>query len=456
MLLTRKAISRRTVLRGLGTALALPALDAMAPALARGAARQPLRLGFVYVPNGIIMKRWTPAEEGANFALTPALEPLAPLRDRLLVLSGLAQKNGRDLGDGPGDHARAAASYLTGVHPKKTEGADIQNGVSVDQVAAQALGDATRFPSLELGLEGGGLVGNCDSGYSCAYTNSLAWRGPQTPLPPELNPRAVFERLFGDGEVHDRKTRLKLAKEDRSLLDFVMQDATRLVGDLGATDRSKLDDYLTSVREIERRIQMAEKQDLAGGSDAKPEPAMPKPGGVPVTYQEYARLMFDLMTVAYQTDATRVITFLMAREGSNHTYRSIGVPEAHHGLSHHMGNEEKIAKLEKINRFHVELFASFLAKLNSIPEGDGTLLDHSLMVYGSGLSDGNEHLHHNLPLLIAGGPNGGQFKMGRHLRYEPETPLNNLFLSMLDAMGVAETALGDSSGKLPRLTGLAT
>lgn len=453
MLLTNKALSRRSVLRGLGAALALPALDAMLPAFARGAAKQqPLRMAFVYVPNGIIMKHWTPESEGREFALSSALEPLAAFREQTLVLTGLAQRNGRALGDGAGDHARAAASFLTGGHPRKTEGADIHNGVSIDQVAAKALGQATRFPSLEIGLEGGGLVGNCDSGYSCAYSNAISWRTPQTPLPPELNPRGLFERLFGDGELHDRPTRLKMAKQDRSLLDSVMQDANQLRRELGASDQNKLDEYLSSVREIERRVETAEKQDLENKSDARLNPVLPKPSGVPPTYEEYARLMFDLLAIAFQTDSTRIATFMMGREGSNRTYRRIGVPEAHHGLSHHMGADEKIEKLAKINRLHIELFSSFLAKLKSTPDGDGTLFDHSMIVYGSGLSDGNAHSHLDLPVLLTGGANGA-YRMGRHVRYT-ETPLNNLFVAMLDTMGVREEALGDSEGKLPRLVDL--
>jgi hypothetical protein len=437
----------------MGTALALPVLDAMSPALSRAAGKpSPLRLVFVYVPNGIIMKHWTPAGEGRDFTLPQTLEPLAALREQTLLLSGLAQKNGRALADGAGDHARAAASYLTGFHPRKTEGADILNSVSVDQVAARTIGQATRLPSLELGLEGGGLVGNCDSGYSCAYTNSIAWRSEKTPLPPEINPRAVFERLFGDGELHDRATRLRLAKENRSLLDFVMEDSAKLRRTLGAPDQAKLDEYLGSVREMERRIQTAEKHDREKVTDADADPTLAKPAGVPVTYEEYAALMFDLMTVAFQTDATRISTFLMGREGSNRTYRSIGVPEAHHGISHHMGSVEKIDKLAKINRLHLELFAGFLQKLKTTRDGDGTLLDHTLIVYGSGLSDGNAHSHHDLPVLLAGGVNG-EYRMGRHVRYPMETPMNNLFLSILDTAGVREEQLGDSNG---RLTGLTT
>ena len=452
MWLTKKALSRRAMLRGLGAAVALPALDAMLPAMSR--APEPLlRMGFVYVPNGIIMGQWTPVVEGADWALTPTLGPLGALRSQTLLLTGLAQRNGRALGDGPGDHARAAASYLTGFHPKKTEGADIQNGLSVDQVAAREIGKNTRLPSLELGLEGGGLVGNCDSGYSCAYTNSLSWLGPQTPLPPELNPRAVFERLFGDGEYYDRETRLRMAKEDRSLLDFVTEDASALRGTLGAQDQHKLDEYLSSVREIERRVQIAEKQDVQNRRGHHDEVAMPKPAGVPVEFEDYARLMFDLMTAAFQTGSTRVVTFMMGREGSNRTYRCIDVPEAHHGLSHHMGAVDKIEKLARINRLHLTLFAGFLEKLRSTPDGDGSLLDHSLILYGSGLSDGNQHSHQDLPVLLAGGANGA-IKLGRHLKYAPETPLNNLFLSLLDTAGVPAESIGDSTGRLPRLTGL--
>jgi hypothetical protein len=448
MLLTKKSLSRRAVLRGAGAAIALPWLDAMRPALAGAAKPRPRRLAFVYVPNGVIMDQWTPAVEGAGFPLTPLLEPLAEYRDRLLLLTGLAQKNGRALGDGPGDHARAAASYLTGFHPKKTEGADILNGVSVDQVAAAAIGSQTRFPSLELGLEGGGMVGNCDSGYSCAYSNSLAWKTSTTPLPPEINPRAVFERLFGDGEVLDPETKAKRARQDRSILDFVREDAARLAGKLGASDRRKLDEYLSSVREIERRIEIAER--ATPEERALEEPNMPKPAGMPVTFEEHARLMFDLMAAAFQTDSTRVLTCMMGREGSNRTYRAIGVPEAHHGLTHHMGNAEKIGKIAQINKLHVELFAYLVSKLAKTQDGDAALLDNVMLVYGSGLADGNRHTHHDLPILLAGGA-AASIKPGRHVRYKSETPLNNLFLALLDRMGVRTEKLGDSDGTLTHL-----
>jgi hypothetical protein len=456
MILTRKSLSRRTLLRGLGTAIALPVLDSMLPARAiaasTGSSVAPVRMSFNYVPNGIIMKDWTPAASGAAFELTPVLKPFAAYRDKMLVLTGLAHKNGRALGDGPGDHARAGATFLTGVHPKKTEGADIKNGISVDQVAAQAIGHLTRFPSLELTLEGGGMVGNCDSGYSCAYSNTISWRNENSPLAAEVNPRAVFERLFGDGEFYDRDTRLKMARQDRSILDFVRDDTAELQRELGKGDQRKLDEYLYSIREIERRIQTAEKQTLEGKDEAL-TPRIGKPSGIPVTFEEHAKLMYDLQVVAFQTDSTRVISNMIGREGSNRTYRSIGVPEAHHGLSHHLNSPEKIEKISRINVLHAELFAYFLGKMASTPDGDGTLLDHSMIVYGSGLSDGNQHLHHDLPVALFGGGNG-TIKGGRHVAYKSETPMTNLFLSMLDRAGVKPESLGDSDGRVDHLTDL--
>ncbi len=456
MTFSNKSLSRRTLLRGLGTAIALPVLDSMVPALraaaAKGSGAAPVRMSFVYVPNGIIMKDWTPVGVGADFALSPVLKPLEAYRDKTLILSGLAHKNGRALGDGPGDHARAGATFLTGVHPKKTEGADIKNGISADQVAAQAIGHLTKFPSLELTLEGGGMVGNCDSGYSCAYSNSISWRNETSPLAPEVNPRAVFERLFGDGEFFDRDTRLKMSRQDRSILDFVRDDTSALQRELGKSDQRKLDEYLYSIREIERRIQASEKQ-TREGNDSQSNPQIPKPAGIPVTFEEHAKLMFDLQVVAFQTDSTRVITCMMGREGSNRTYRSIGVPEAHHGLSHHLNNPEKIEKISKINVHHAELFAYFIGKMASTPDGDGTLLDHSMIVYGSSLSDGNQHLHHDLPVALVGGGNG-TVKGGRHVRYKSETPMTNLFLSMLDRAGVKPESLGDSDGRVEHLADL--
>jgi hypothetical protein len=450
MILTGKSLARRTLLRGVGASLALPLLEAMAPARpARKAnAKAPVRVGFVYVPNGIIMDRWTPAADGPAFEFTPILKPLEAYRENMLVLSGLAQVNGRALGDGPGDHARAAATFLTGVHPKKTEGADIRNGISVDQVAAQEIGKQTQLPSLELGMENVGMAGNCDSGYSCAYSNTICWRSETTPVPLEINPRAVFERLFGDGDTTDPAARAAQTRQDRSILDFVRADAARLGRDLGASDKRKMDEYLQAIRDIERRIVKMEEQ-----SGEVELPAMERPGGIPVTFEEHCRLMFDLQAIAFQADITRVISFMMGREGSNRTYRSIGVPEAHHGLSHHMGDAEKIAKIAKINTHLTEMFGYFLGRLKATPDGDGTLLDHSMILYGSSLSDGNQHLHHDLPVILAGAGDGS-IRGGRHLKYKSETPLNNLFLSMLDKMGVQPEKVGDSTGRIEHLSGV--
>jgi len=453
MFITRKSLDRRTLLRGLGLGIALPMLDAMTPAFAaapaKAAAAAPRRLAFCYVPNGIIMPAWTPATAGKDYELSRVMQPLAAYREKMLVLSGLAHKNGQALGDGPGDHARAAASFLTGVHPKKTEGADILLGPSVDQVAAEAIGKQTRFASLELGLESSGMVGNCDSGYSCAYSNSISWRSATTPLPPEVNPRAVFERLFGDGENFDPQTRAVMARQDKSILDFVRGNVSELQTNLGGADKRKLDEYLYSLREIERRITDAEKQAASGGRDQSP--TIDKPAGIPVTFEDHAKLMFDLQVVAMRTDLTRVMTLMIGREGSNRTYRSIGVSEAHHGLSHHLNAAEKIEKITKINVLHAELFAYFLGQLASTPDGDGTLLDHSMVVYGSGLSDGNRHDHHDLPVLVAGG-GGGTLQGGRHIKYESKTPMTNLYLSLLDRLGVKPETIGDSTGRVEHLS----
>jgi hypothetical protein len=434
----------------MGAVIALPALDAMTPAFASGFGSAPVRgginrLAFTYVPNGIMMADWTPVAEGAEFELPRILAPIKPLRDEVLVLSGLSHKNGMALGDGAGDHARAAASYLTGVHPRKTAGADIQNGISVDQIAAQHIGDQTRLRSLELGCDDSRTIGNCDSGYSCAYTNSLAWRGPATPLPPETNPRLVFERLFGDIDTSlPPEVRKRRLLHRRSILDLVTDRTASLMGELGPADRLKLDDYLSSVRDIELRIQKAE-TDFTGVL-----PNIEKPTGIPVEYAEYVKLMFDLQIVAFQTDSTRVVTMMMGREGSGRTYPEIGVPDPHHPLTHHRGNPEWIEKVKKINTLHMELFAGFLKKLKETSDGDGTLFDHSLIVYGSGLSDGNRHTHNDLPVLVAGG--GGNFRLGRHLVYPIDTPMTNFYLTLLDRMGVHEEQIGDSTGRVELLT----
>lgn len=448
MMLTRTSLPRRTFLRGLGTAIALPMLDAMTPAIARGAASAtpPTRLLFTYVPNGVTMADWRPTGTGADFALSRILQPLAPFKDRMLVLSGLAHENGKALGDGPGDHARAAASYLTGVHPRKTAGADISNGVSVDQIAAQHIGRDTRFASLELGCDDSRTVGNCDSGYSCAYTNTLSWRSATAPMPVETDPRLVFERLFGGADAGlDAATRARRLASRRSILDVVTARTRELQGTLGASDRRKVDEYLTAIREIERQIDAAEHDwtDIPAGVE--------KPSGVPVAYADYVKVMFDLQVLALQTDMTRVSTLMMGREGSMRTYAEIGVPDPHHPLTHHRNNAEWVSRVSQINVFHATLFADFLGKLAAVPEGDGSLLDHSLVVYGSGLSDGNRHTHEDLPVLVVGS-GGGAFRTGRHVEYPHGTPMTNLFLTLLDRVGVRPDAVGDSTGRIDQLS----
>jgi hypothetical protein len=449
MIVTGRHLPRRTFLKTLSTAIALPYLDAMTPAFAleagkNASARQAQRLIFTYIPNGVTMEAWTPAATGAAFEYTRILKPLEAFRDRTLVLSGLAHKNAYALGDGPGDHARAAACYLTGVHPKKTAGADIKNSVSVDQIAAQHIGTGTRFPSLELGCDDSRTVGNCDSGYSCAYTNSLSWRSETAPNPPETNPRLVFERLFGSFDAGlDPATRARRQDSRRSVLDLVTGRTSELVKTLGTSDRRKVDEYLSSIREVERRIQIAE-QDQTG----LPE-GLEKPTGIPVTYDEYVTLMFDLQVLALQADLTRVVTMMMGREGSMRTYPEIGVPDPHHPLTHHRNTPEWIEKVTQVNTFHMSLFAKFVEKLQATPDGDGTLLDQSTIVYGSGIADGDKHTHEDLPVLLVG---GSGFKMGRHVQYPVDTPMTNLYLTVLDRVGVRPEAIGDSTGRIEHLT----
>jgi hypothetical protein len=419
----------------------------MIPAFAAGsAARGARRLGIVYVPNGVIMDKWTPAAEGTAFDWTPSLEPLARYREQVLILSGLNDKPGVPLpNEGAGDHARAASTFLTGVHVKKTEGADIQAGISMDQIAARELGKETQLASLEMTLEYTEMLGACDAGYSCAYSNTVAWRGPNTPLPMEVDPRALFERLFGDGDSTDRAARLTRIQEDRSILDSLVGDVARLGRDLGPRDRSKLSEYLDAIRDVERRIHRAEEQ------SARELPVVERPAGVPATFEEHSRLMFDLLALAYQADLTRVATFMMGHEVSSRAYPEIGVPDAHHPISHHQGDTEKIAKCAKVNAFHMKTFAQFVETLRATPDGDGSLLDHTILMYGSGMSDGNLHSHLNLPLLLVGG-GSGQLKGGRHIRYAKDTPLTNLHLTVLDKLGVRMESFGDSSGQLTELT----
>lgn len=439
-------IPRRTFLKGIGTLMALPVLEGMAPltALAQSPKVSPVRMAFLFVPNGVNLDAWTPAAEGANYALTPILDSLRDVKGSINVLSGLTQHNAFDLGDGPGDHARSTATWLTGVHPKKTAGADIRAGISVDQVAAQKLGHLTPFPSLELGCERGAQAGDCDSGYSCAYSSSISWRTESTPVAKEVNPRLVFERLFGAGEG-TAESRAKRDQYNLSVLDFVMEDASQLKGRLGKRDQQKLDEYFTAVREIEERLVRMEKMAASPTVQGARQPA-----GVPADFGEHIRLMGDMMVLAFQTDLTRICTFMFANDGSNRSYLPIGVPEGHHDMSHHGNDAHKLAQKQRIDVFHAQQLAYILNKMQSIQEPDGTLLDNSMIVYGAGISDGDRHNHDNLPLLIAGKA-GGKLKTGRHLRYPNMTPMNNLFLSMLDKMGVDVEKLGDSTGKLQGL-----
>lgn len=456
-MVTRKHLSRRTLLRGLGTAIALPALDAMTPAFAapaRVAQQSPTRAMFMYVPNGVIMEEWTPKTGGKAYEFSSVLKPLEPFRDKLNVLTGLTHNTGRALGDGPGDHARAASSFLTGVHPKKTAAPDISLGVSVDQIAAQQIGNRTRIPSLELTLEAGRQAGNCDSGYSCAYSNNISWRSATTPNPPETNPRVIFERLFGTGDpTETAAVRAKRERYNKSILDFVMEDTQALKSELGGSDKKKLDEYLTAVREIETRISNAEKLASNSVDLSVLSPGFQKPMGIPVDYAEHAKLVFDLMILGVQSDQTRIMTLMLAREGSNRAYREIGVSESHHGLTHHKGNAEHIEKIRQINKYHIEQLAYLLKRLDSIQEGDGTLLDHSMIVYGSGLSDGNKHTHHDLPVVMAGSGKR-QIRTGRHVMYPYETPMSNMFVTMLEIMGVRTEGMGDATGRLNHLTDL--
>ena len=449
MFITKAALPRRLFLRGAGATLALPLLDAMVPAmtaLAQTPAAPLRRLGFVYGPNGVArnfsgINYWTPKGEGSSFELSPILTPLAPFRDRLVVVSGLAQHQADAHDDGAnGDHTRGTSSWLTGVHPKRTEGADVRNGTSADQIAATAIGRDTALPSLELAIDLNFLGGQCENSYSCAYLNTLAWRTPTTPLPTENNPRIVFERLFGDGGTSEQ--RLSQAKQNRSILDSVMSDLGRLQQTLGPADRVAVGDYVDAVREVERRIQGVEK---AGASEL---PTLDRPAGIPDRFDEHVKLMYELQWLAFRADLTRVVTFMLGRELNFRTYPEIGINEGHHGLSHHQDNPAQIAKLAKLNTYQAELFAWFLEKLRATPEGDGTLLDRSLFLYGAGLSNPNLHAHYDLPLLVVGG-GAGRLKGGRHLAFKQETPMTNLLLSLLDKVGVRTEQLGDSTGRVP-------
>jgi hypothetical protein len=442
MFITKRHVDRRTFLRGAGVTLALPLLDAMVPArtlLAQTAAAPATRLGFVYIPHGAVMARWTPATVGTGWAFTDILEPLEPYRHTLNVVSGL----GHAAADTTAVHSLSPTTWLSGVRPKATQGVDAFAGITADQIAARAIGQDTMLPSLELATEDhSGLIGACDRDYGCIYMNTLSWRTETTPLPMEINPRRVFERLFGGGgSAADRQRRMA---EDRSILDAIAQDATLLQRRVGPQDRTTLTDYLENVREIERRIQRAER---ASATDVALPPV---PAGVPFDFEEHIALMYDLLALAYQANVTRVATFMVAREVSNRTYPQVGVPDGHHAISHHQNRAEKMEKNVRIQAYHLRLFKRFLDTLQATPDGDGTLLDHSVLLYGSNMSNSNAHDHFPLPSLVIGGASG-RLKGGRHLKYADRTPMTNLLLSVLDKAGVREHQLGDSTGAIADL-----
>jgi hypothetical protein len=437
-------ISRRTALRGLGTAVGLPLLDIMRPARAAGGlAKPPRRMAFLYVPNGAYMPYWMPKAEGPSYDLTPCLEPMAPHRQDMIVFGGLTCDKARPNGDGGGDHARAGGAFLTGAQPKKTAGANLQAGLSADQLAAQQLGGRTRLPSLELAVEKYRGAGNCDSGYSCVYEHTLSWRDAATPVPPEVDPKAVFARLFAD-RPDDPEAAARNALR-ASVLDSVLEDARDLDRKLGGSDRKKLDQYLSGVRELEKRLTRAESLSPAVLPDD-----ISRPAGVPADLTEHIRLLCDLLVLAFQTDSTRIAAFMLGREGSQQKYRMVGVTEGHHTLSHHRNLPDNLAKLKAINTYHTTQLAYLTAKLKAIPEGDGTLLDNCMVAYGSAIADPNRHHHHDLPVLLVG-RGGGTVRPGRYVRYPENTPLNNLWLAMLDRFGAKADKLGDSTGALDGL-----
>ena len=445
--ITKKHLARRTFLRGAGVTLSLPLLESMVPALtalAQTAAVPRLRLGFSFMPHGAVMANWTPATEGA-LELSPILAPLEPYKNQVVVLSNLAHAMAgpQGPGDNGGDHTRCPAVFLNGVHPKRTDGADILAGTTIDQIAASKIGQDTLLPSLELAIEDySGLVGSCDVGFSCTYMNTISWRTPTSPMPMEINPRVVFDRMFGDGANGDERRRR--IETQRSILDAVTSQVRRLQGGLGSPDRNRVAEYLDTVREIERRIELAEKR----ASENLEVPISPR--GIPDDFVEHTKLMFDLMTIAFQADITRISTFMMAREVSYRTFPMLGISEAFHPASHHQNNPERLAQLTKIQTFHVALWSYWLEKLRATPDGDGNLLDHSLLLYGGAMSNSNVHNHSPLPILVAGGATGSM-KGGRHLHYPENTPMANLLLTILNKAGIPLESVGDSTGALSEL-----
>ncbi len=447
MFVTKKAISRRTVLRGAGTVIALPLLDAMIPAFAPAASTAPVRrFGVVYHPNGIIYDQWLPKGEGVHFELSPTLKGLEPLKDKLIVITGLFSDQAEALGDGGGDHSRACGSYLTGVHVKKSDSI-VENAVSMDQIAAKTFENETQLSSLQMTADENSLLGSCDLGYSCAYSSTLSWLTPTLPLMAENNPRVLFERMFGASDSTDPRVRAARLQQDRSLIDSVNDRVNQLQRKLGRSDNRKVDDYLAALRDVERRIQKAEEQ------SSKELPDVAQPAGIPDNFATHVRLLYDLQLLAYQSDLTRVITFMYGREQTGRPYPHIGVPEPHHPLTHHQQDPVKMDKCCKIQRHHIELFAEYLDKLRKTPDGDGSLLDHSIILFGSGISNSDRHTHGPLPTVVVGG-GAGTLKGGRHLVYPEHTPLTNLQLTLLNKLGVPAEKLGDSTGQFKELSEL--
>jgi len=447
MFLTKKAISRRTILRGAGTAVALPLLDAMIPAFAPAATTAPVRrFGVVYHPNGVIYDKWLPTGSGSNFELSPTLKALEPFKDKLIVVTGLSSDPAEPYGDGGGDHSRACGSYLTGVHVKKSDSL-LENAVSMDQIAAKAFENETQLSSLQMTSDENSLLGSCDLGYSCAYSSTVSWLTPTLPLMAENNPRVLFERMFGASDSTDARVRAARLKQDRSLLDSVNDRVSQLQRKLGTVDNRKMNDYLTALRDVERRIQKAEEQ------SSKELPDVHQPAGIPDGFVDHVRLLYDLQLLAYQSDLTRVITFMYGREQTGRPYPQIGVPEGHHPLTHHQNDPVKMEKCTRIQRHHIELFTEYLVKLRNTPDGDGSLLDHVILLFGSGISNSDRHTHGPLPTFVVGG-GSGTLKGGRHLIYPEHTPLTNLQLTLLNKLGVPAESLGDSNGQFKELSEL--
>ncbi len=447
MFVTKKSISRRTVLRAAGTAVALPLLDSMIPAFAPADTMKPVRrLGVIYHPNGVIYDEWLPKGAGSSYELSPTLKGLEPFKDKVTVVTGLFCDPAEANGDGGGDHSRACGSYLTGVHVKKSD-SNVENAVSMDQIAAKAFERDTQLSSLQMTADENSLLGSCDLGYSCAYSSTISWLTPTLPLMAENNPRVLFERMFGSSDSTDPRVRAARLNQDKSLLDSVSERVNQLQHQLGASDNRKMNDYLASLRDVERRIQKAEEQ------SSKELPDVAQPAGIPEKFEDHVRLLYDLQLLAYQSDLTRVITFMYGREQTGRPYPQIGVPEPHHPLTHHQGNPEKMAKCAKIQRYHITLFAEYLEKLRNTPDGDGSLLDHVILLFGSGISNSDRHTHGPLPVFLVGG-GGGTLKGGRHLVYPEHTPLANLELTLLHKLGVPAEKLGDSNGEFKELSEL--